>query len=78
MSKKYTDDELATRVKTPGWLLTRNPDRPITGTLQHLLNLTHQRRRQGEHPGLIQEIETSVELDMIAVEKLWRFLGLPV
>ncbi|HEY5083900.1 MAG TPA: hypothetical protein VII48_05225 [Rhizomicrobium sp.] len=78
MSKKYTDDELATRVKTPGWLLTRNLDRPITGTLQHLLNLAHQRKRQGEHPGLIQEIETSVELDMIAVEKLWRFLGLPV
>lgn len=77
-AKKYSDDELATRVKTPGWRLTRESDRPITGTLQHLLNLTHQRRRQGEHPGLIQEIETSVELDMIAVEKLWRFLGLPV
>jgi hypothetical protein len=43
-----------------------------------LLNLAHQRKRQGEHLGLIQEIETSVELDMIAVEKLWRFLGLPV
>jgi len=78
MARKYTDDELATRVKTPGWRLTRDPDRPITGTLQHLLTLTHQRRRQGQHPGLIEEIETSVELDIIAMEKLWRFLGLPV
>jgi hypothetical protein len=78
MAKKYTDDELATRVKTPGWRLTGSADTPITGTLQHLLNLAHQRRRQGQNPGLIQEIETSIELDMIAVEKLWRFLGLPV
>ena len=78
MSKKYSDDELATRVKTNGWRLTRHDDEPVTGTLQHLLNLTHQRRRKGEHPGLIQEIETKVELDMIAMEKLWRFLGLPV
>ena len=78
MTKKYSDDELAARVKTPGWRLTRSADRPITGTLQHLLNLTHQRNRQGQHPGLIQEVETSIELDMIAVEKLWRFLGLPV
>jgi hypothetical protein len=78
MTRKYSDDELATRVKTPGWRLVRDRDKPVTGTLQHLLNLAHQRRRQGEHPGLIQEIETSIELDMIAVEKLWRFLGLPV
>ena len=78
MTRTYTDDELATRVKTNGWRLTRESDRPITGTLQHLLNLTHQRKRLGEHPGLIEEIETQVELDMIAMEKLWRFLGLPV
>ena len=77
-AKKYSDDELATRVKTDGWRLMRESDRPVTGTLQHLLNLSHQRRRQGEQPGLIQEIETAVELDMIEVEKLWRFLGLPV
>lgn len=78
MARKYTDDELATRVKTPGWKLTRAADQPITGTLQHLLNLTHQRKRQGQNPGLIAEIETAVELDMIAMEKLWQFLGLPV
>ena len=78
MPKKYSDDELATRVKTNGWRLTRHNGEPVTGTLQHLLNLSHQRRQKGEHPGLIQEIETKIELDMIAMEKLWRFLGLPV
>ena len=78
MRRKYSHDELATRVKTPGWRLTRENDPPVTGTLQHLLNLSHQRRRQGEHPGLIQEIETSIELDMIELEKLWLFLGLPL
>lgn len=78
MAKRYTDDELATRVKTPGWALSRDSDAPVNGTLQHLLNLAHQRRKKGERPGLIREVETSIELDMIEVEKLWRFLGLPV
>lgn len=78
MAKKYTHDELAGRVKSPGWRLMRGKDNPVTGTLQHLLNLTHQRKKKGEHPGKIEEIETRVELDMIEVERLWRFLGLPV
>jgi hypothetical protein len=74
----YTDEELATRVKTPGWQLTRGEDAPVTGTLQDLAALTHQRNQQGEPPGLIREIETAIELDMLEVERLWRFLGLPV
>lgn len=56
----------------------RDKDNPVTGTLQHLLNLAHQRKKKGEHLGLIQEIETKIELDMFEVERLWRFLGLPV
>ncbi len=78
MTKKYSVDELAARVKTPGWQLVRDKESPVPGTLQKLLNLTHQRKSQGEHPGRIQEIETTIELDMIEVERLWRFLGLPV
>jgi hypothetical protein len=78
MTKRYSHDELAVRVKTPGWRLMRNRDNPVTGTLQHLLNLTHQRKRTGEPPGMIEEIETRIELDMLEVENLWRFLGLPV
>lgn len=78
MARRYSDDELAARVKTPGWRLLRDRDQPVTGTLQNLLRLSHQWKSQGEHPGLIQEIETRIELDMIAMEKLWRFLGLPV
>lgn len=78
MAKRYSDEELAARVKTPGWRLVREQDKPVTGTLHNLLHLSHQRRKQGEVPGLIEEIETKAELDMIAMEKLWRYLGLPV
>lgn len=78
MTKKYTADELAVRVKTPGWELKRDKDDAVSGTLQHLLHLSHQHKTKGQHPGKIQEIETRIELDMIEVERLWRFLGLPV
>lgn len=78
MVKRYSQDELAARVKSSGWQLTRDKENPVTGTLQHLLNLTHQRKKKGEPPGRIEEIETRVELDMIEVERLWHFLGLPV
>ena len=78
MTKTYSDNELASRVKTPGWRLTRVDGHPVTGTLQKLLNLTHQQHKTGQAPGRIQEVETSIELDIIQVEKLWRYLGLPV
>jgi hypothetical protein len=78
MTSKYSDDELTARVETPGWRLVRDREKPVIGTLRNMLHLSHQRRSRGESPGLIEEIETKVELDMIAMEKLWRYLGLPV
>lgn len=79
MAKKYTHDELTKRVKTPGWrLVTRKKDKSITDTLENLLHLTHKRHKKGQTPGLIKEIETAVELDLIQIEMLWRHLGLPV
>ena len=79
MANKYTHEELTKRVKTPGWrLITREKDKSITDTLENLLHLAHKRHKKGQAPGLIKEIETSIELDMIQVELLWRYLGLPI
>ena len=79
MADKYSHDDLVERVKTPGWrLVTDKEDTTAAGTLERLLHLTHDRKQKGEPPGLIQEIETSVELDMLQIAQLWRYLGLPV
>ena len=79
MPGKYTHDELTKRVKSPGWrLVTGKIDgNTVTGTLEHVLGVTHERRKGGQAPGLIQEIETKIELEMIQIELLWRYLGLP-
>ncbi len=79
MTDKYTHDELVERVKTPGWrLVTGEKEAPVGGTLERLLHLNHERKQKGEAPGLIEEIETSIELDLLQIAQLWRYLGLPV
>jgi hypothetical protein len=79
MANKYSDDELAGLMKSSGWgLITGKESTPATGTLEDVLKANHQRRESGEAPGLIQQLETTIELDMLQIEKLWRLLGLPV
>jgi hypothetical protein len=79
MAEKYTHDELVEQVKSPGWaLVTDEKSKPITGSLEDVLKATHERHANGEEPGLIQQIETTIELDMLQIEQLWRYLGLPV
>jgi hypothetical protein len=79
MAKRYTHEDLTHRVKSPGWaLVTEKSDQPVSGTLEHILGITHQRKKGGQAPGLIEELETGLALDMIQIEKLWRYLGLPV
>ena len=75
MAKQYSDDELTSRVTTPGWRLDR---KPVTGTLEEVLKSGHARHASGDTPGRIKELETAIELDIIQIEKLWRYLGLPV
>jgi len=79
MPKKYTDEELVGLIKSSGWALDdkKNPT-PIAGTLEDVLKARHQQHQSGEELGLIRRLETSAELDMIQIEKLWRYLGLPV
>lgn len=74
---KYTDDELAGRVKSPGWSLAAG-DKVVTGTLEDVLKTAHQQRTDDGLRGGIRELETAIELDMIQIEKLWLYLGLPV
>ena len=79
MANKYTHDDLTDRVKSPGWaIVTGKTNMSISGTLEQILAITHDRKKSGQAPGLIAEIETGIELDMIQIEKLWHYLGLPV
>ena len=73
---KYTDDELANRVKSPGWSLAG--DKEVTGTLEEVLKKAHGQREDNALGGGIRELETAIELDMLQIERLWLYLGLPV
>ncbi|HSZ75326.1 MAG TPA: hypothetical protein VK779_10940 [Rhizomicrobium sp.] len=79
MADKISDDELVGLVKSPGWeLVADKNDKATTGTLEDVLKVHHQMHRSGETPGPIKQLETSIELDMLQIEMLWRYLGLPV
>jgi hypothetical protein len=79
MASRYSFDQLVARLKSPGWRLkTDKKDKAVSGTLEDLVKVTKDRHEKGEHPGLIEEIETTIELDMIQLAELWRHLGLPV
>lgn len=76
MVGKLSLKDLIARLDTPGWRLVDDEDED-TGTLKNVLETTHRRHRRNKKPGLIKQIETSVELDMIQIEQLWHHLGLP-
>ena len=78
MANRYTDDELTKKVASPGWRHAPEEGGPVTGTLEDALKSGHARHAEGRAPGRIEELETAIELDMIQIEKLWRYLGLPV
>ena len=80
MTKKPTHDELVKQLHTPGWrLVTEEEDQPkaVSGTLKDVLETTHERKKRKQAPGLIQNIETTLELDAIQIQNLWHYLGLP-
>lgn len=80
MANHYQEDDLTRRLASPGWRLKtgQKDDKAVTGTLEHVVRATHERKNSGQAPGLIEEVETTIELDLIQIEKLWRYLGLPV
>jgi len=78
MAEKPSQDELSGLAKTPGWRLEHgDAEEPATGTLEDVARLAHARRSEGKPPGIIRQIETSLELDMLQLEQVWLSLGLP-
>lgn len=78
MSSKYTYDDLVERLSSPGWgLVMGNESMPIQGTLNQMVVVSHDRQKNGQSAGLIRELETEIELDMLQIQALWRQLGLP-
>jgi hypothetical protein len=78
MANLYTQDDLIGRMKSPGWSLITGRDNTVTGTLSELLHVTHWQHRNGKPLGLLRETATSFALEMLQIEQLWRYLGLPV
>ena len=80
MPNHYDEDDLTARLASPGWRLKpgAKDETAVSGTLEHVVRATHDRKMKGEGAGPVQEIETAIELDLIQIEKLWRYLGLPV
>jgi hypothetical protein len=76
MADKDTHDELVGSIQSPGWTL--KGDLAVSGTLEDVLKAAHERQAAGQPPGLIERVETAIELDMMQIEMLWRYLGLPV
>ena len=74
--KTYSDDELKAMRSSPGWQLEAG-EAKHEGTLEDVAKIAHERRQRGEHPGIVRQIENSIELDMLQLEKLWYGLGLP-
>ena len=73
----WSNEELTAQRTSPGWRLEAD-EATHEGTLDDVAKLAHERHTRGEHPGLIRQIETSLELDMLQLESLWYSLGLPV
>ena len=76
MTEKPTHDDLVKRLHTPGWRLVTDEDE-TSGTLKDVLEENHARTKREKEPGLIRHIETTLELDAIQIQNLWRYLGLP-
>jgi hypothetical protein len=74
MPNDYSHDDLTARLNKPGWQRTTGSNSE-TGTLADVVTKAHADR--ANHPGVVKEIETAVELELIQLQKLWEYLGLP-
>lgn len=76
MAQNLSDEELQKMVKSQGW--SHDGQEQASGTLEDMLKVSHAHHLSAGTPGFIRQVETALELDMIQIEKLWRYLGLPV
>jgi len=79
-NNKPSCEELIAQLQKRGWdLVTGSEAFPIKNrTLEELVRMTHARHKKGEAPGLIKHMETVLELDLIQIQQLWEYLGLPM
>ena len=75
MPNNYSQDDLTNRLTKPGWQRTDASGATETGTLKDLATKAHAER--AKHPGVVKEIETAVELELLQLQQLWHYLGLP-
>lgn len=73
-----TRHNLTDKLGSKGWRLVEGGKEHKAGTLEDVAREAHRRKQAGHEPGLIQDIESRLQLDMIALEQLWTHLGLPV
>jgi hypothetical protein len=71
----YSNDDLTGKLDQPGWTRTTSSGQSQSGTLKDMAVSAHADR--AKHPGVVKEIETAVELELIQLQKLWECLGLP-
>ncbi len=79
MVDKLSLKDLIARLDTHGWHVVGDEgDTSDAGTLKDALETSHQQHQSKAAPGIIRQIENSVELDMIQIQQLWQHLGLPM
>ena len=76
---KPSREELIKKLHTPGWNLEAGKSAPIKNRpLEDVVRAAHARHKKGEEPGIIKNLETTLELDLVQLQELWMHLGLPV
>jgi hypothetical protein len=75
MPDDYSQDDLTNRLTKPGWQRTDANGKTESGTLKDLATKAHAER--AKHPGVVKEVETAVELELLQLQQLWHYLGLP-
>ena len=75
---KYSIDQLKQKLAASGWrTITGHASVPHEGSLGELAEAAHARHKKGQAVGLLQEIETRIEVDLLQLEELWQHMGLP-
>jgi len=77
---KLKREELIAMLQTQGWdMVTGSEALPTKNrSLKELVKIAHERHVRGESPGLISQMEKALELDLIQLQELWEYLGLPM
>ncbi len=75
---EYLLEELKRKLGEKGWRTnTSNDGFLVEGTLSEMVEAAHGRRKKGHAVGIIEEIATEIKLDLIQLELLCQYMGLP-